>query len=304
MLTGTKTFSSSPAIVLAAPHQVPAQRERDHGQHDIVDRPGERVLDRLDLVERRVRPREAPVGADLADVVGRRRRRSQARPGQRARADQGLRDPADGLARASHRGAQRAHELARVRRALEQGFDQESGAGGRGPWVPGPGLRLLRREQHAQDVHPRDTVDERVVGLGEKREPAAFDALHEPHLPQRPVAPQMVGEDAAGEHLQLVLAPRRRQRGVAHVVAQVEVLVVDPARAGLGERNLRQALPIARHQAETRVDVRQQPIVRGRVSGEDQRTTHVHVRRSVLQMQERCVQRAEPIPGHGTVGVP
>ena len=142
------------------------------------------------------------------------------------------------------------------------------------------------------------------MGLGEDREAVAFDSLHEPHLPQRPVAPQMVGEDASREHLQLVLAPRRGQRGVTHVVAQIEVLVVDPARAGLGERNLRQALPIARHQAEARVDVRQQPIIRGRVSGEDQRTPHVHVRRSVLQMQERCVERTEPIPGHLTVGVP
>lgn len=47
--------------VLAAAHQVPAQRERDHGQHDVVDRPAERVLDRLDVVERGARPREAPV---------------------------------------------------------------------------------------------------------------------------------------------------------------------------------------------------------------------------------------------------
>jgi hypothetical protein len=56
--------------VLAAPHQVPAQCERDHGQHDIIDRPTERVLDRLDVVERRAYPCEAPVGPDLAGVVG------------------------------------------------------------------------------------------------------------------------------------------------------------------------------------------------------------------------------------------
>ena len=35
-LTGTNAFSSSYADVLAASHPVPGQRERDHGQHDIV----------------------------------------------------------------------------------------------------------------------------------------------------------------------------------------------------------------------------------------------------------------------------
>ena len=106
------------------------------------------------------------------------------------------------------------------------------------------------------------------MGLGEDREAVAIEALHEPHLPQRPVAAQVVREDAAGEHLQLVLAARLRERGVAHVVAQIEALVVDPARAGLGERNLRDALPVTRHQAEARLDVRQQPLVRGWLSGE------------------------------------
>jgi hypothetical protein len=48
----------------------------------------------------------------------------------------------------------------------------------------------------------------------------------------------MMGEDPAGEHLQLILTARLRQRGVAHVVAQIKALVVDPPRARLGERNL------------------------------------------------------------------
>ena len=101
------------------------------------------------------------------------------------------------------------------------------------------------------------------MSLGEDREAAAIEALHEPHLPQRPVAAQVMGKDAAGEHLQFVLAARLRQRGVAQVVAQVKALVVDPARAGLGERNLRDTLPVARHQPKARLDVGQQPLVWG-----------------------------------------
>ena len=82
------------------------------------------------------------------------------------------------------------------------------------------------------------------------------------------------------------------------MVSEVEALVVDPARAGLGERNLRDALPVARHQAEARLDVSQQPLVWVWLPGEDQRPRHVHVRGRILQLQERCVERTEPVFGH------
>ena len=202
------------------------------------------------------------------------------------------------VARASHGGAKRAHELAGVHRALKQRLGHQPGGGGRRLGPPRLGLLLVGREEHAEDVEAGDTVDERVVGLREDREAAAIETLHEPHLPQRPVAAQVVREDSAGEHLQLVLAARLRERGVAHVVAQVEALVVDPARAGLGERNLRDALPVTRHQAEARLDVGQQPLVWGWLPGEDQRPRHVHVRGRVFQLQERCIERTEPVFGH------
>ena len=193
---------------------------------------------------------------------------------------------------------ERAYELAGVRHALEERLGHQPGGGGRRLGPPRPGLLLVGREEHAEDVEAGDTVDERVVGLGEDREAIAIEALHEPHLPQRPVAAQVVREDAGGEHLQLVVAARLRERGVAHVVAQVEALVVDPARAGLGERNLRDALPVTRHQAEARLDVGQQPLVWRWLPGEDQHRRHVHVRGRILQLQERCIKRAEPVFGH------
>ena len=292
------------AHVLAAPLQVPAQREGDDAQHDVVDGPAEAVLDLLDVVERGAGPREAPVGTDLAGVVRGRGRRLQARPRQRPGADGRLHDPADRLARAPHDGAQRARELAGARDALAQRLGDQLGVGGRRPRPPGRGLlRRVGREEHAQDVQARDAVHQRVMRLGEDREAVAVEPLDEPHLPQRPVAAQVVGEDTARQHLQLVLRARRRQRRVADVVAQVEALVVDPARPRLCERDLRDALPVARHQAQARLDVGQEQLVRRRLPGEDQRGRDVHVRGRVLQVQERRVQRAEAVSGHRRVGV-
>jgi hypothetical protein len=111
-----------------------------------------------------------------------------ARPGQRAGADDGLRDAADGLARVSRGRAKRASELARVLDALEERLGHQPAGGGCRLGSPRPGLLPVGREEHAEDVEAGDTVDERVVGLGEDREAIAIEALDEPHLPQRPVA--------------------------------------------------------------------------------------------------------------------
>ena len=136
------------------------------------------------------------------------------------------------------------------------------------------------------------------MGLREDREAAALDALHQPHLPQRPVAPQMMREHAPGEHLQLSLATGRRQSGVTHVIPQIKPLIIDPTRPRLAERNHRQPLPITRHQAQTRIDMRQQPLIPRRIAGKDQHTRHMHVRRRVLQIQKRRIKRTKPVLAH------
>ena len=96
-----------------------------------------------------------------------------------------------------------------------------------------------------------------------------------------------LGEEAAGEVLQLLLAAGRGQAGVAQVVAQVEVRVVDPDRAALVERDLGEALAKARHEVQARLDVLAQLVVRRR--------------RPVEDRDRRDVQpRARPSRGAGT----
>jgi hypothetical protein len=83
------------------------------------------------------------------------------------------------------------------------------------------------------DVDARHAVDEGVVGLGDQREAVVVDAVDEPDLPQRAAAVQALGEQPPGQALELLVVARRRQPGVAQVVAQVEVRVVDPDRPSL-----------------------------------------------------------------------
>ncbi len=51
---------------------------------------------------------------------------------------------------------------------------------------------------------------------------------------------------------------------MAHVVAEIELAVVDPHRPPLPERDERQALAIAGHELEARLDQREQIDIRGR----------------------------------------
>ena len=67
-----------------------------------------------------------------------------------------------------------------------------------------------------------------------------------------------------------MLACGRRQRGVADVVAGVEVRVVDPHRAGLRERRERELLAVARDQVQPVLDLRDEVVVRRRLAVEDE----------------------------------
>ena len=80
-------------------------------------------------------------------------------------------------------------------------------------------------------------------------------ALDQPQLPERLAAVELLGEDPRGEVAQLLVGARRRQRGLAHVVVEVEVGVVDPDRPALVEGDEAQLLAEARHQVQARGDV-------------------------------------------------
>jgi hypothetical protein len=114
---------------------------------------------------------------------------------------------------------------------------------------------LLDVEEHGGDVDPRDAVDEGVVALADDRESVVIEPLDQPQLPQRLAAVQLLGEDSRRQVAQLLLGARRRQRGLTHVVLEVEVRVVNPNRPALAEGNEAELLAEAWHQVQPRGDV-------------------------------------------------
>ena len=85
-------------------------------------------------------------------------------------------------------------------------------------------------------VDPGDAVDQAVVGLADDREAVVLEPVDQPQLPQRLGPVEALGEGAGGEVAQLLLAAGGGEGGVADVVVEVQVGVVDPDRAGPGRR--------------------------------------------------------------------
>jgi len=143
------------------------------------------------------------------------------------------------------------------------------------------------------------TVDERLVGLGQQRDPAALEALHEVDLPQRPAAVERARDDARHELEQLRRRTGARQRRAAHVEADVEVLVVDPHRVGEVAGHRLQPLAVARHERDPVTDqldqpgVVERPLPLARVEDLDRGVVERRLRR--LLRQERQVARTHPI---------
>ncbi len=79
---------------------------------------------------------------------------------------------------------------------------------GRQPSSTGAGGYRLEVEEHGPDVDPGDPVDGGVMGLGQQGEAVALQPLHQPHLPERLGAVELLREDARGEPFQLCLPAR------------------------------------------------------------------------------------------------
>ena len=175
-----------------------------------------------------------------------------------------------------------------------------------------PGLRFfdlggrLHAQQHGADVDAGDAVDHRVVGLEDHREAAAGEAVDQPHLPERLAAVEALAEDAGDQALELLVVAGRGQRGVAHVVVEVEVGVVGPERAAGLEARPDEALAVARHEVQARLDVRLEEAELGRRALEDHHAADVHVRAGALLDEERsvgCAQAGKVLVGHLVLGV-
>ena len=103
-----------------------------------------------------------------------------------------------------------------------------------------------------------------VFEISAKRPPSR--PVHDPELPERLRAVEPLREDPAHQVAQLVVAARLRQRGVAHVVVEVEGRVVHPERPPGLERREGELLAVARHEPQARLEVSAE-VRRGRAAG-------------------------------------
>ena len=222
-----------PSSPTAETVQIAVHRSCDRGKHDIVQCPAERGVDRLDIAQRGVDPRDATTSADV-NVIGRRRcltadRSAQLHSGA-ARGAHG-RSPLMRLA-CERRGS--PHGLHGASNVLRHGCAKRFGRGWQ--WPRPPGLRrvcgvrrrLVEIEDQGRDVHARDAVGEAVVHLADQAEAVFVEALDQPQLPKRPIPMKPFGENATDKVDELSLGARNRQGGGMNVAFEAEVRVVDP----------------------------------------------------------------------------
>ena len=89
--------------------------------------------------------------------------------------------------------------------------------------------------------------------------------------------------------------PGGGQRGVAHVVLEVEARVVDPHRAPAVERRVGELVAVAGHQVQAPADLLEELLHRRRRAFDDRQPADVHVRDGALLVQERGVDRGQPV---------
>jgi hypothetical protein len=240
-----------------------AERAGHDREHHVVDRPAERFLDRLELLEAGAHHGDPPVRSGR-HVERRVRWGVEGHPRDVADALDHLARPREQVLRARRRSkGSRRHLRRRLHGAQQPGRRELGGARGRFGHPRRRGLARGRPldgqvEKHRREVDARDAVDHGVMGLREHREPARSEALDEPQLPQRLGAVEGLGEDPAGEVEQRPLRAGRRQPGVADVEGEVEARIVDPQRPSGVQRRGRELLPVARDEAQARLDVRQE----------------------------------------------
>ena len=153
-----------------------------------------------------------PLG-DL-ERVGRPSRAGAARPS--ARAGRGARAP------------WRRSRTPRASRCASLGSD--CGSHGRTGGVSPTGTGFASNRTVARST-PETPSTRAWCVLRHDREAVVLEALHQPHLPQRLRAVELLREHPARELLQLAVVAGRGQGGMAHVVLDVEPRVVDPHRA-------------------------------------------------------------------------
>ncbi len=211
----------------AARTQPAAQAARDDGQHDVVDRAAERVLDELEVLEVVAHERQPPVRADR-HVQRRRPARGSGRPRRprrcpraprgRCSSDSAGRVAADSARPASSNGSCASPRIPRAASCSALGSDAaihgspSCGAAGGGTGVASNSTVIRSTPEMPSTSAWWD------LEISAKR--PLLEPLHEPRLPQRLRAVEPLRVDPRGQRAQLLLGARLRQRRVAHVVAR------------------------------------------------------------------------------------
>ena len=278
---------------LAARLQQRAEAAGDHRQDHVVDRSAELGADGLDVAEPHLGPAPAPVRADRPrQRGGGDRAHPRARGGRCLGGFDAVASVSRGRASARWstctptRGADFVGE--RARQHLDVG-----GLGRRRELAPRAAAGRVG-EHHRHQVGGGDPVDHAVVDLREQRPAPVGEALDRPQLPQWLVAVQVLGEDARRHVAQLLLAARLGDRGVAEVVVEAEVRVVNPRGRAGAERHEAHLLAVARNQVELARDHLLQVLERRWRPLEEAHAADVHRRHVVLDVKERGVDRAHP----------
>jgi hypothetical protein len=140
-------------------------------------------------------------------------------------------------------------------------------------------------------------VDGRVVHFRIEAEAAVGEALDHVELPQRPAAVEQAGVQARTQRFHLRHRAGLGQHEVAHVVVEVDVVVVDPHRVGEVERHQRQLAREHRRQVHAAGHVRLHGFIPGagvaRRRVEQRQAAHVHRHLGALEVQEGTVDDAQ-----------
>jgi hypothetical protein len=165
----------------------------------------------------------------------------------------------------------------------------------RGRGLVGGGRGLGVEQQHP-DLDRGDPVDHAVVGLADEPDRAVLEVGRDPHLPQRAVAPQRLGEHRVGEVLEVLGG------GAVDVLGGVELLGVDPQRRVEAERVGGDPLAVARRPVEAAGDVREQLVEAGALGArgrlERRGPADVHVCAGALDGEEGGVEGRQALGRH------
>jgi hypothetical protein len=274
-----------------------AQRAADHREHHVVDRAPKAVADRLEVRQAAGHRDEPPVGPDR-HVQRCGRRRVERRPDHFADAGKCRAHVRCGLLRPDRRRErvrEQGHTGLRVASRGERHELRHARAARRSP------VRLARvalvfgvQDDRCQ-IDAGDAVGHRVVSLQDQGEAVVRQSRDEPQLPQRAAAIELGREDLREHREQLLVSAGCGEGGAAHVEIEPKPRVVDPHRAAAVKRRVRQPLAVARHAVQARADRRQQLAECRRRAVDDRQGADVHVGLGPLLVQERSVERGEPV---------